>query len=169
GGGGMGEGGPGGGRADGGGDGGARRKAEPRHAREEIAAKVLLAAEEMRAAADVEQNAVGRIDGDERRVALAAVGNGVEKAGVGRPVLGHGRESWVHGGGLRRRGAGGGSELLRRGVDRQQEIEVAALAEDDEGRRRLTPLPCDAVGRKPIQPQAQNALRARNAAPHCST
>src|SRR5262249_28451242 len=66
-------------------------------------------------------------------------------------------------------GASGGSELLRRGVDRQQEIEVAALAEDDEGRRRLTPLPCDAVGRKPIEPQAQNALRARNAAPHCST
>src|SRR5262245_58193238 len=38
----------GGGRADGGGDGGARRKAESRHAREQIAAKVLLAAEEVR-------------------------------------------------------------------------------------------------------------------------
>src|SRR5262249_9367276 len=61
------------------------------------------------------------------------------------------------------------SAPLRRGIDREQEIEVATLAEDDEGGRRLTPLPCDAVGRKPIQPQAQNALRARNAAPHCST
>src|SRR5262249_16366229 len=66
----------GGGRADGGGDGGACRKAEPRHAREEIAAKVRLAAEEMRAAADVEQNAVGRIDGDARRVPRAGVRNG---------------------------------------------------------------------------------------------
>src|SRR5262249_58039371 len=75
----------------------------------------------------------------------------------------------VRGGGRRRGEAGGEPEPLRGGVDRQQEIEAAALAEDDEGRRRLTPLPCDAVGRKPIQPQAQNALRARNAAPHCST
>src|SRR5262249_5438291 len=120
----------GGGRANGGGDGGACRKAEPRHPREEIAAKVLLAAEEMRAAADIEQNAVGRIDGDERRVALAAVGNGVEKAGVGRLVLRHGRESWMHGAGLRQREAGVKSEPLRRGVDREEEIEVAALAED---------------------------------------
>src|SRR5262249_56908581 len=104
--------------------------------REQIAAKVLLAAEEMRAAADVEQNAVGRIDSDERRVALAAVGNGVEKAGVGRPVFGHGRESWMHGAGLSQREAGRESESLRRGVDRQQEIEVAALAEDDKRSRR---------------------------------
>src|SRR5215469_5610101 len=40
------------GRADGAGDGGACRKAQTCHPREEIAAKVLLAAEEMRAAAD---------------------------------------------------------------------------------------------------------------------
>src|SRR5262249_21758878 len=138
----------GGGRANGGGDGGARRKAESRHAREQIAAKVLFAAEEMRAAADVEQNALGRIDGDERRITLAVGGNGVERAGGGRRALGDGGEGWMLGGGLRQREAGGESELLRRGVDRQQEIEVAALAEDDEGGRRLTPLPCDAVGRK---------------------
>src|SRR5262245_48544643 len=114
----------------------------------------LLAAEEMLAAADIEQNAVGRIDGDERRVALAAVGNGVEKAGVGRLVLRHGRESWMHGAGLRQREAGRESEPLRRGVDREEEIEVGALAEADAGRRRLSPLPCDAVGRKPIEPPA---------------
>src|SRR5207253_2125108 len=89
--------------------------------------------------------------------------------GVVRLVLGYGRESWMHGARLRQREARRESEPLRRGVDREQEIEVAALAEDDEGRRCFTPLPCDAVGRKPIQPQAQNALRARNAAPHCST
>src|SRR5207253_6230131 len=78
-------------------------------------------------------------------------------------------ESWMPGAGLCQRETGGESEPLRRDVDREQEIEVAALAEDDEWGRRLTPLPCDAVGRKPLQPQAQNALRARNAAPHCST
>jgi len=114
----------------------------------------------MRAAADVEQNAVWGIEGDERRVALAPVGNGIEQAGVGRLILGHGRESWMHGAGLRQREARRESALLRRGVDHEQEIEVAALAEDDEGRRRLTPQPGDAVGRKPTQPQAQNALRA---------
>src|SRR5262249_58985011 len=113
--------------------------------------------------------AVGGSEGGGGGGAWAAGGRGVEQAGVGRLVLGHGRESWMDGAGLRQREAGRESEPLRRGVDRQQEIEVAALAEDGEGRRRLTPLPCDAIGRKPIQPQAQNALRARNAAPHCST
>ena len=82
----------------------------------------------------------------------------IEQAGVGRLVLGHGRESWMHGAGLRQCEARRESKPLRCGIDRQQEIEVAALAEDDEGRRCFTPLPCDAVGRKPIQPQAQNAL-----------
>src|SRR5262249_57459838 len=67
----------GGGRADGAGNGSACRKARTPHPCEEIVAKILLAAEEMRAAADVEQNAVGRIDGDERRVALAALAYGI--------------------------------------------------------------------------------------------
>ena len=123
----------------------------------------------MRAAADVEQDAIRQIDGDERGVAVAGIGNGVEQAGVGILVFRNGGESWMHGANLRQRETGGKSEPLRCDVDREQEIEVAALAEDDEGGRRLTPLPCDAVGRKPLQPQAQNALRARNAAPHCST
>ena len=123
----------------------------------------------MRAAADVEQDAVGGIDRDERRVALAGVGNGVEETGVGCPVFRHGREHWMHGARLRQREADCESEPLRCGIEREHKIEVAALAENDERGGRLTPLPCDAVGRKPLQPQAQNALRARNAAPHYST
>ena len=100
----------------------------------------------MGAAADVEQDAVGRVGGDERRVALAPVGNGIEEVRVGGLVLRHGRERWMHGAGLRQREAGGKSEPRRRGVDCDEEVEVAAFAEDDEGKRRFTPLPRDAVG-----------------------
>jgi hypothetical protein len=52
----------------------------------------------------------------------------------------------MHGAGLREREAGGESESRRRGVDRDQEVEVAAFAEDDEGKGCFTPLPRDAVG-----------------------
>ena len=159
----------GGGRADGRGNGGACRKAEARHPRQQVVAQPLLAAEKMRAAADVEQDAVGRIGGHERRVALAPVGDGVEETRVGRLVLGHGCERGIHGAGLRQRETGDDAAPLRRGIDRDQEVEVAALAEDGEGRSGLTRLPRDAVGRQPLQPQAQNPLRARTAAPHCST
>jgi hypothetical protein len=209
-------------RADGRSDGGAGRKAEVRHARDEIIAKFLLAAEEMRAAADVEQDAVGRIGGDERRVALTPVGNGLEQARIGRLILRHGGEGGMHGAGLRQRETCAQAEPFGRRVDREEEVEIAALAEDDErrrasfrrvhqrvharlptrycartyrvaalaarfarqrgtgnrtraypssitmnGRSRIYPtsaglmrLPRDAVGRKPLQPQAQDALRA---------
>ncbi len=156
------------GRADGRGDGGMGGQAEACHPCEKVVAQPGLAAEQVRAAADVEQDAVGRIDGDERRVALAPVGDGVEKTCVAGLVLRHCGERGMHGAGLRQRHAGSEAEARGFRVDSQQEVDVAALAEDDE-RRTLMRLPRDAVGRKPVEPQAQNPLRARNAAPHCST
>ena len=54
---------------------------EPRH---DVAAQRLLAAEQMRAAGDVEQEPVRRIEADQRRVAVAPVGDRVEHA-AGRP------------------------------------------------------------------------------------
>ncbi len=102
------------GRADGRRDGGARREAEARHPRKEIVAQLCLAAEQMRAAADVEQDAVGRIDGDERRIALAASATAVEQARVGGRILRHGRERGMHGARLREREAGTQAEPLRR-------------------------------------------------------
>ena len=110
-------------------------KPKPGHPRKEIVAKFLFAAEQMRAAADVEQDAVGRIGGEEGRVALAPVGHGVEQARVGCLVLRHRGESGVHGAGLRQREAGGEPEPLRRGIDRDEQIEIAALAEYRQGRR----------------------------------
>ncbi len=53
---------------------------EPRH---DVAAQCLLAAEQMRAAGDVEQKAVGRIEADQRRVAVAPVGDRDRHASVG--------------------------------------------------------------------------------------
>ena len=159
------------GRADGRRDGGARREAEAGHPRQQVVAQLLLAAEQMRAAADVEQDAVGRIGGDQRRVALAPVGDGVEQACVGRLLLRHGGKGGMHGARLRQREARAQPEALRRGIDRDQQVEIAALAEHDEGRgplgrsrisaacRRLTPLLPDAVGREPVEPEAQDALR----------
>ena len=192
-------------RADGRSDGGSGRKAEVGHARDEIVAQLRLAAEEMRTAADVEQDAVGRIGGDERRVALTPVGNGLEQARIGRLILRHGGERGMHGAGLRQRETCAQAEPFGRRVDREEEVEIAALAEDDErrrawfrrvfgvrtyrvaalaarfarqrnegnrtrvysssvtmnGRSRISPasaglmrLPRDAVGRKPLQPQA---------------
>jgi len=159
-------------RADGRGDGGACREAEASYAREEIVAKICFAAEEVRAAADVEQNAVRRIRGDQRCVALAPVGKGSEQARVGCAVFRHGGESGMHGARLGEREAAAHTKAFRRAVDRGEKIEIAAPAVNDEGERctaRIMPLLRDTVGRKPLEPKAQNALRARNAAPHCST
>jgi hypothetical protein len=52
----------------------------------------------------------------------------------------------MHGAGLRQRQACAQSEPLRRRVDPNQKVEIAALAEDDEGRRDIIPLSRDAVG-----------------------
>ena len=120
------------GSADGRGNRGTRGKTPSPHPREQVGAQLLLAAEQMRAAADIEQNSIGRIGGDERRVALAPVGKGVDEARVGRLILGDGGERGMHGARLRQCEAGMQSEALRRCVHRNDEIEIAALAEHDE-------------------------------------
>ena len=118
------------------GDGGTRRQAEAGHARQQIVAQRGLAAEQMRAAADVEQDAVGRIDGDERRIAQAPVGDGVEQAGVGGRILRHGDERGMHGARLRQRQAGAQAEPLRRRIDRRQQVDDCRACR----RRRGEPL-----------------------------
>ena len=114
----------------------------------------------MRATADIEQDAVGRIGGDQRSVALAPVGKLLEQAGIGRLVLRHGDERWMHGACLRECQPGAQAASFRGGIERNQQIAVAAFAEDNKRGRHLTRLPCEPVGRKPLQPQAQDALRA---------
>ena len=74
-------------RADGAGDGDAISKAGRLQAAAEIGDQRVLAAVEMRAAADVEQQAVGRIAGHQRRVAQAPVGDRFEQRGIGLGVF----------------------------------------------------------------------------------
>ena len=111
------------GGADGAGDGDTRRKAEVGQACQQIVAQCGFAAEQMRAAADVEQDAVGRIDGNKRRVAQAPIGDGVEKTRIGGRILRHGDERGMHGARLRERQTGAQAEPLCRRIDRGQQIE----------------------------------------------
>ena len=76
------------GGADGAGNGERIGKAGVFQAAAEIGDQFTLAAVKMRAAADVEQQAVGRIAGDQRRVAQAPVGNGLEQGSIGLGVFG---------------------------------------------------------------------------------
>ena len=91
----------------------------------------------MRATADVEQDAVGRIKRNKRRVAQAAFRDGVEQAGVGGCVFRLGDERGMHGARLCQRQPRAQTEPFRRGIDRGQQVDIAALAVDDEGRRAI--------------------------------
>ena len=155
-------GGPGG--ADGAGNGDAVGEAGAVEPPGEIGDQRLLAAIKMRAAADVEQQAVGRIAGDQRRVAQAPVGDALEQRRVGLGVFVDGFERRMHGARLRQRETGVQAEPFRRLVDGDDQLGIAALAIDGERRctNRFT-RPGDAVGREPAQPQAEQALRGGNA------
>ena len=92
----------------------------------------LLAAVKMRAAADVEQQAVGRIAGHQRRVTQAPVGDGFEQGGIGFGVFGDRLDAGMHGARLRQREAGRETKPLGRLIDADEDFGIAALA----GRRQ---------------------------------
>ena len=109
-----------------------------------------LAAEQMRAAGDVEHKPVRRIEPDQRRVAVAPVGDAREQPGVGGEVGGHDGEAGNPGLRLGDSEAGDEPEALRRPVDRDQ----AQRALDREPRspagmvsRQSDPLPRPALCR----------------------
>ena len=64
-----------------------------REPRDQIAGQRRFAAEQMRAAGDVEQQAVRRIEADQRRVAVAPVGDGFEQPPVGLRIGVHDRQA----------------------------------------------------------------------------
>ena len=86
--------------------------AQPPH---QIARERRLAAEQMRAAGDVEQQAVRRIEPDQRRVAVAPVGDRFEQRDVGARVGLRDRDRRMHRARIRERHAGAQAER-RRGV-----------------------------------------------------
>ena len=151
------------------GNGGARRKAETGHPRQQIVAQRRLAAEQMRAAGDIEQQAV-------RRISAASGGYSDRtnrpwrRADARRPPASSGTTLRA---GCMARACASARPVAGRAVRRRHRQRRAdrdcRVCRTPPGEKGLTPLPRDAVGRKPPQPEAQNALRARNAAPHCST
>ena len=153
------------GRADAAGDGDAIGKAGLLQPLAEIGDQRRFAAVKMRAAADVEQQAVGRIAGHQRRVAQAPVGDVFEQGGVGFGVFLDRLERRMHGARLRQRHAGREAKPFRRVVDGDDQLGIAALAVDGNcfilrpkgaASGNLT-RPFDAVGREPAQPQAEHA------------
>jgi len=129
----------------------------------------LLAAEQMRAAGDIEQQPVRRVERGERRIANAPIGHGREQLRVGRRVFRHDVKIGMHGARLRQRDGQPQAAPFGDGIERHHGLGIAALAGDDERARIRRPLPRDAVGRQPPQPEADDPLRARYAARHCST
>ena len=68
--------------------------AEPR---DQIAGERRFAAEQMRAAGDVEHKTVRRIEPDQRRVAVAPIGDGFEQTPVGLRIGVRDRQARIHG------------------------------------------------------------------------
>ena len=97
----------------------------------EIGDQFLLAAVKMRAAANVEQQTVGRIASHQRRVAQAPVGDALEQRGVGLGVFLDRFQRGMHGARLRQRHAGLGAQSLRRVIDGGEQFGITALAVDD--------------------------------------
>ena len=135
---------------------------------DQIARQRRLAAEQMRAAGDVEHQAVRRIEPDQRRVAVAPVGDRFEQLRVGRRIFLHDHEIGMHGARLRQC-LPPQAESFGCRIECDHLFGIAALAGDHQRARIRRPLPRDTVGRKLLQPEADDPLRARNAARHCST
>ena len=89
----------------------------------------------MRAAADVEQQTIGRVAGDQRRVTQAPVGNEFEQGGIGFGIFGNRLDAGMHGAGLRQRQARLETKPLGCLIDSREDFDIAALAGDDKRRR----------------------------------
>src|SRR3974390_3483992 len=100
----------------------------------------------MRATADVEQDAVRRIDGDQRRVALALFGEFVEQARVGSGILHKYREIGMHGACFGERETWPQPAPFRRRIYGDEPLDIALFAGDYQRRsfvRVMQPLPHD--------------------------
>ena len=124
--------------------------AKPLH---QVAAHFSFAAEQMRAAGDVEKQSIRRIESDQRRITVAPVGDRVQQSCIGGLVRIDYRKRGIHRARIGERHAGAQAELgrfiiqrcdLARGFHRRRDRERFA----DQFRRRVSPLPRDAVRRQ---------------------
>ena len=116
-----------------------------------------LAAEQMGAAGDVEHEAVGRIEADQRRVAVAPVGDGIEQAAVRRRLAGGDGKAGKHRARIGERHAGPQAEALRRIVHGDDPLRALDRLGDDERLIRRGQAAGEPIGRKPPQPQGEIA------------
>jgi hypothetical protein len=127
-------------------------KTPTRESREQIAGQRRFAAKQMRAAGDVEQQAIRRIEADQWGVAVAPVGHGFEQPSIRLRIGVHDRQAWIHGAGVGephadfksepRRSVGHGGDALR-GLDGRG---------NDKNFNRLGRAALDPVGREPPEP-----------------
>ena len=116
-----------------------------------------LAAEQMRAAGDVEHQPVRRIEPDQRRIAVAPVGDRFEQTPVGLRIGIRDRQARIHRARIGERHAGLEAEPRRgvvQGGDPQRALD---RRDDDKGFSRRGRAARDPVGRKPPQPHRQIA------------
>jgi hypothetical protein len=126
-----------------------------REPRDQIVGERGFAAEQMRAAGNVEQQTIRRIEPNQRRRAVAPIGNAFEQPPIGLRIGIHDRQAWIHGAGIGERHAGfepkprraiGHGGDAKRGLDRRS---------GDEGFNPLGRAALDPVGREPPQPHRQ--------------
>jgi hypothetical protein len=108
----------------------------------------------MRAAGDVEHEAVGRIEANERRVAIAPVGDCFEQAPIGMRIGVCHSDPRIHCARVGKRHAWLEAKPRGRIIDGRKPQCALDLGGDDERRinRCVRVLPRDPVGRKPSQP-----------------
>ena len=151
------------------GDGHARAQTQGGKPGDDIAAKRRLAAEEMGAAGHVEHDARGRIDPDQRGVAVAPVGDRLEQAQVGRRIAWRDLQRRMAGARIGERRADREAQARGRIVHRRDAQRAFDHVRDDERRalafiRCRRGLPLEAVGRKPPQPDREIAAGRRRRA-----
>ncbi len=134
-----------------------------REPRDQIARERRFAAEQMRAAGDVEEQAVRRIEADQRRVAVAPVGDIFEQAPVGLRIGLHHRQLRIPGAGVGQPHADLEAEPCRAVGQSGDALRTLDRRDDDEGLNPLGRAALDPVGREPAQPHRQIAPAGKHA------
>ena len=138
------------------GDGNPRLETLMRQPRDEIAAHRRFAAEQMRAAANVEHQPVRRIETGERRIAVGPVGDRFEQAPVGFRIGLRHCDAGMHRAHVGKRHAGLEPKSRRRIVHRGEPQRRLDWSGDDARRFiRCGQAAFDPVGREPSQPHRQ--------------
>ena len=101
----------------------------------------------MSAAGDIEQQTIRWIEADQRRVAVAPIGNAFEQPPIRLRIGFHDRQLWIHGAGIGEAHAGFQSEPCRTVGQRRDPLRGLDRCDDDESLNRFGRAALDPVGR----------------------